>query len=128
LAVLPIRSVSRISEFSSSTAARDGRSFPCRPFRATLIIMAKTKLREEMIRVRFTADELAITRSRAKAEGVPVSTYLRRLAITTRLAPSESEAKVKRALATLGSLSSKEANELRENVREVREGWTRGRR
>jgi len=90
--------------------------------------MAKTKLREEMIRVRFTSDELALARARAKAEGVPLSTYLRRLAVTTRAAPAESEARIKRALAALGSLSSEEADALRANVREVREGWARGRR
>jgi hypothetical protein len=89
--------------------------------------MRRTKLREEMIRVRFTTDELAIARARAKAEGVPLSTYLRRLAVTTRSAPRESEARIKRALAALGSLSSGEADELRGNVREVREGWARGR-
>jgi hypothetical protein len=90
--------------------------------------MGKTKLREEMIRVRFTTDELAIARARAKTEGIPLSTYLRRLAVTTRLAPSENQAKIKRALAALGSLSLEKANELRENVREVRAGWTRGNR
>ncbi len=90
--------------------------------------MAKTKLREEMVRVRFTSDELAVARARAKAEGVPLSTYLRRLAVTTRAAPAENEARIKRALAALGSLSSEEADELRANVREVREGWARGRR
>ncbi len=89
--------------------------------------MGKVKTRDEMIRVRFTTDELAVARARAKAEGVPVSTYLRRLAITTRLAPEESEARVKRALAAFGSLSSGEADELRGNVRDVREGWARGR-
>ncbi len=89
--------------------------------------MGKAKIREEMIRVRFTTDELAIARARAKSEGVPVSTYLRRLAVTTRLAPGESEARIKRALAAFGSLSSGDADELRGNVRDVREGWARGR-
>ncbi|HTP25037.1 MAG TPA: hypothetical protein VMK12_05175 [Anaeromyxobacteraceae bacterium] len=90
--------------------------------------MAKTKLREESIRVRFSSDELAIARARAKAEGVPLSTYLRRLAVTTRAVPAESEQRIKRALAVLGSLSTEEADQLRENVREVREAWARGRR
>lgn len=99
-----------------------------RPFGATDCDMRKAKLREETIRVRFTSDELATARARARAEGVPVSTYLRRLAVTTRPAPAESEERVKRALAALSSLSTKEADELRRNVHEVREGWTRGRR
>jgi len=90
--------------------------------------MARSKAREELVRVRFTAEELAIARAHAKAEGVPVSTYLRRLALTTRPMPGESAARIRRALAVLGSLSAGEAEELRGSVREVREGWTRGRR
>ena len=90
--------------------------------------VGKTKLRDQTIRVRFTVEELAIARARARAEGVPVSTYLRQLAVTTRAGPGESEARIERALAVLGSLPSKEADELRENVREVREAWARGRR
>ena len=90
--------------------------------------MAKTKLREEMIRVRFTSDELALARSRAKAEGVPLSTYLRRLAVTTRAAPAESEGRIKRALAAFDALSGKDVSALRDSVREGREGWARDRR
>ena len=90
--------------------------------------MAKTKRREESIRVRFTSDELALARARAKAEGVPLSTYLRRLAVTTRAPPAESEDRIRRALAAFGALSKKEADELREDVREIRKGWSRGRR
>ncbi len=89
--------------------------------------MGKAKLREEMIRVRFTSDELALARSRAKAEGVPLSTYLRRLAVTTRVAPAESEARIKRAVAAFDALSAEDVSALRENVREVRDGWARGR-
>lgn len=90
--------------------------------------MRKTKLREEMIRVRFTSDELALARARAKAEGVPLSTYLRRLAVTTRAPPAESDARIKRALAAFDALSAEDVNALRANVREVRGGWARGRR
>ena len=90
--------------------------------------MPKAKLREEMIRVRFTSDELAIARSRAKAEGVPLSTYLRRLAVTTRAPPAESEERIKRALAAFDAFSAEDVKDLRDNVREVREGWARGRR
>jgi hypothetical protein len=90
--------------------------------------MARTKLRDETVRVRFTRDELAIARSRAKAEGVPLSTYLRRLAVTTRIVPAESDEKIRRALAAFDALSDEDAKALRENVSEVREGWARGRR
>jgi len=86
-----------------------------------------SKAREETVRVRFTAAELDPVRRAAAAEGVPLSTYLRRLAITTRPIETEDE-RVKRALSALGSLSSAEADELRANVREVRKGWVRGRR
>ncbi len=86
-----------------------------------------TKAREETVRVRFTAAELEPVRRAAAAEGVPLSTYLRRLAITARPTDTEDD-RVKRALAALGSLSSAEADRLRANVRDVREGWARGRR
>jgi hypothetical protein len=90
--------------------------------------MAKTKVREEMIRVRFSPDELAIARSRAKAEGVPLSTYLRRLAVTTRAPPAESEERIRRALEAFDAFSADDVKRLRENVREVRAGWARDRR
>lgn len=91
--------------------------------------MKKTKAREETVRVRFTAAELEPVRRAAAAEGVPLSTYLRRLAITARPTPGAEDERVKRALAALGSLSKAEADELREDVRELREGWDRrGRR
>jgi hypothetical protein len=90
--------------------------------------MGKSKLREESVRVRFTSDELAVARSRAKAEGVPLSTYLRRLAVTTRAGPAESEARIKRALAAFDALSADDVDTLRESVREVREAWARDRR
>lgn len=70
--------------------------------------MAKTKLREEMIRVRFTTDELATARAGAKAEGLPVSTYLRHLAVTTHSVPIENAAKIKRTLAALDSMPAEE--------------------
>ena len=44
-----------------------------------------------MVRVRFTAEELAIARAHATAEGVPVSTYLRRLALTTVRCPEKAQ-------------------------------------
>lgn len=90
--------------------------------------MGKTKLREEMIRVRFTKDELAIARAHAKAEGVPLSTYLRRLAVTARPAPGAEEERIKRALAAFDSLSPEDVRAVRRNAREVREGWDRGAR
>ncbi len=88
----------------------------------------KTKAREETVRVRFRAEELEPVRRAAAAEGLPLSTYLRRLAITGRPPTGVEDERVKRALAVLGSLSSAEADQLRASVREVREGWTRRRR
>ncbi len=90
--------------------------------------MRKTKAREETVRVRFTRAELETARRNAAAEGVPLSTYLRRLAVTAPPASNAEDERVKRALALLGSLSTQEADALRENVREVREAWGRGRR
>jgi hypothetical protein len=87
--------------------------------------MGKPKAREEIVRVRFTAAELAKARARAKAEGVPLSTFLRRLALTTRALALGEEDRVQKALAALGALSHEEAEELRADVRELREGWDR---
>jgi len=91
--------------------------------------MKRSKAREETVRVRFTVAELEPVRRAAAAEGVPLSTYLRRLAITSRAAPGAQDERVRRALEALGSLSKAEADELREDVRELRGGWDRrGRR
>lgn len=92
--------------------------------------MGKTKAsREEAVRVRFTAVELETARRNAAAEGVPLSTFLRRLAVTARPVSSDAESdRVRRALATLGKLSKEEADELREDAAEIRKGWGRGRR
>jgi hypothetical protein len=88
--------------------------------------MRKTKAREETVRVRFAASELETARRNAAAEGVPLSTYLRRLAVTARPEAGAEDERVKRALAVLGKLSRQDADELREDAREVREGWGRG--
>jgi hypothetical protein len=90
--------------------------------------MPRGKRRDETVRVRFTRDELAVARARAQAEGVPLSTYLRRLAVASRVAPAENEEKIRRALEALDALSSADARPLRESVRGVRKGWARGRR
>jgi len=84
--------------------------------------------RDHVIKVRLTKAELAIASANAEAEGVPLSTWLRRLAVTARPSPATEDERVKRALAALGSLSSAEADELRASVRQVRKGWSRGRR
>jgi len=84
--------------------------------------------RDHVIKVRLSKAELALATANAEAEGVPLSTYLRRLAVTTRPRPQAEDERVRRALAVLGSLSTKEADELRASVREVRQGWNRGRR
>ena len=89
--------------------------------------MAKTKLRDEMVRVRFTSKELALARARAKAEGVPLSTFLRRLAVTTQAAPVENPARIRKALAAFNAFSADEVRDLRESVRESRAGWNRDR-
>jgi len=84
--------------------------------------------RDHVIKVRLSGAELAIATANAAAEGVPLSTYLRRLAVMTRPRPLSEDERVKRALAVLGSLTTEEADELRASVREVRKGWSRGRR
>lgn len=84
--------------------------------------------RDHVIKVRLSGAELAIATSKAEAEGVPLSTWLRRLAVTARPRPQAEDERVRRALAVLGSLTSEEADELRASVREARKGWSRGRR
>jgi len=89
--------------------------------------MARTsRARDELVRVRFSAAELATARANARAEGVPLSTFLRRLGLTARPAAGPEGDRVARALAVLGKLSRGEAEKLREDVREVRKGWDRG--
>lgn len=78
------------------------------------------------MRVRFSAAELETARRNARSEGVPLSTYLRRLAVTARPSSDAESGRVRRALAALGKLSKEEAAELREDAREIREGWARG--
>lgn len=78
--------------------------------------------REEIIRVRFTPDELAIARRKAKGEGVPLSTYLRRLALTVESdaeARRQREARVKRAIAALDSMPRDEAEAFARNVEQA---------
>jgi hypothetical protein len=90
--------------------------------------MSRTKARDQTVRVRFTRSELETAKRNAAAEGIPLSTYLRRVAVISRPLAGAADERVKRALALLGSLSSEDAEALRENVREVREAWGRGRR
>jgi hypothetical protein len=61
----------------------------------------------------------------AASEGVPLATFLRRLA--TRGADAN-QARVERALSLLGTLTRAEADAIRANVKDVREAWSRGRR
>jgi hypothetical protein len=84
--------------------------------------------RDHVIKVRLSAAELALATANAEAEGVPLSTWLRRLAVAARPHPRAEDERVRRALAVLGSLTSQEADELRASVRVVRKGWSRGRR
>jgi len=84
--------------------------------------------RDHVIKVRLSEAELAIATANAAAEGVPLSTWLRRLAVTARPRPLAEDERVRRALAVLGSLTSEEADELRASVREGRKWWSRGRR
>ncbi len=89
--------------------------------------MLGMKARVHTVKVRMTPQELAAAEKNATAEGVPLATYLRRLAVTAQ--PGETnEARVARSLAVLGSLSTAQADAIRANVREVRKAWARGRR
>ncbi len=68
----------------------------------------KKKARTRVARVRFTPEELAVIRQKAKAEGVPLSVYLRRLALTIHTEPERrraQEERVRRTIAALKSLS-----------------------
>ena len=89
--------------------------------------MLDMKARVRTVKVRMTPAELEVAERKAAAEGVPLATWLRRLAITSRPTGTNEE-RIARSLAVLGTLSKDEADALRSNVREVRKAWTRGRR
>ena len=89
--------------------------------------MLDMKARVHTVKVRMTATELELAERNATAEGVPLATYLRRLAVTATPGATN-EARVARALAVLGSLTTGEADAIRANVREVRKAWGGGRR
>jgi hypothetical protein len=89
--------------------------------------MLDLKARVHTVKVRMTATELAVAERNAAADGVPLATYLRRLAVTAGPGVAN-DARVARALAVLGSLTTEEADAIRSNVREVRKAWARGRR
>jgi len=84
--------------------------------------------RDHVIKVRLSGAELAIATANAAAEGVPLSTWLRRLAVTARRPARDEAERVRRALAALDSFTPAEVKALRADVREARRGWTRGRR
>lgn len=85
------------------------------------------KARVHTVKVRMSPAELEIAEGKAAAEGVPLATWLRRLAVTARPAGSDEE-RIARSLAVLGTLSRADADAIRANVREVRKAWRRGRR
>ena len=64
--------------------------------------MLDMKARVHTVKVRMTATELAVAEQNATAEGVPLATYLRRLAVTARPGATN-EARVARALAVTAS-------------------------
>jgi uncharacterized protein (DUF1778 family) len=83
--------------------------------------------------IRLNPAERRKLEAAAAKDHLPVSTWLRRLALkASEGVTPETEAgrqrRIDRALAFLGSMSKEEADELRESVRQSREGWDRGRR
>lgn len=88
--------------------------------------MLDMKARVHTVKVRMSPAELEVAERKAAAEGVPLATWLRRLAVTARPGGSNEE-RIARSLAVLGTLSRQEADAIRANVREVRKAWTRGR-
>ena len=83
--------------------------------------------------IRLTSAERRKLEAAAAKDHLPVSTWLRRLALkaaegVTPEDEAERQRRIERALAAIGSLSKDEADQLRESVREVREGWGRDRR
>ena len=89
--------------------------------------MLDMKARVHTVKVRMTPLELEVAERKAAAEGVPLATWLRRLAVTARPAGSD-EARVARSLAVMGTLSRDEADAIRANVQDVRKAWARSRR
>ncbi len=80
-----------------------------------------TKVRKKMTRIRWTAEELAIAKTKAKEEGFTLAAYLRQLALTVRTEADrkkERAERVKRAIAAIGSLSDEEAESMLDVVRD----------
>lgn len=83
--------------------------------------------------IRLNQAERRKLESAAAKEHLPVSTWLRRLALkaaegVTPEDEAERQRRIDRALAFIGSFTKEEADELRASVRRGREGWDRGRR
>jgi hypothetical protein len=86
------------------------------------------KTRDHVVKVRLSSDELETAEAHARSEGVPLSTYLRRLAVTARPRAGTEAERVKKALRAFDAFTTAEVDELRANVAEVRKGRPRGRR
>ena len=83
--------------------------------------------------IRLSLTERRRLEAAAGKDHLPVSTWLRRLALkAAEGAEPEDEAarqrRIDRALEFIGSLTMEEAEELRASVRRSRDGWERGRR
>jgi methylphosphotriester-DNA--protein-cysteine methyltransferase len=83
--------------------------------------------------IRLNPTERRKLEAAAAKDHLPVSTWLRRLALkasegVTPEDEAERQRRIDRALAVLGTFTKEEADALRESVRQVREGWGRGRR
>jgi uncharacterized protein (DUF1778 family) len=82
--------------------------------------------------IRLTPAERRKLEAAAAKDHLPISTWLRRLALkaaegVTPEDEAERQRRIDRALAFIGSFSKEEADELRASVRRSREGWDRGR-
>lgn len=83
--------------------------------------------------IRLSPAERRRLEAAAGRDHLPVSTWLRRLALkaaegTTPDDEAERQRRIDRALEFIGSFTKEEADELRASVRRSREGWERGRR
>ena len=81
--------------------------------------------------IRLTPAERRKLEAVSAKDHLPVSTWLRRLALkaaegATPEGEADRQRRIDRALAVFGSFTQEEADELRASVRRSREGWSRG--
>lgn len=82
--------------------------------------------RTSTLRIRISASERKLLERRARAEGLPLTTWMRVRTLKDAEEAEELERRKRAALGALGSMSGRSGEELEEHTRSVRGGaWRR---